>query len=70
MNASWIAYAIMPDSLKIIPAVHGGGKKELGLRKDVLPILRKEFAVKKTLKHATMFISGLGHFELSINGKK
>jgi len=36
----------------------------------VLPILRKSFAVNKEVKSATAFISGLGHFEMSLNGKK
>jgi len=33
-----------------------------------LPILRKQFRVDKPLKRAVMFISGLGQFELHING--
>lgn len=37
---------------------------------ESLPILRKEFNVKKTIKQATVYVSGLGHFELSLNGKK
>ena len=69
-NAKWIAYDILPDSNKIIPAIHGNGKKAWGKRKDILPIFRKPFAVSKPVKSATLFISGLGHFEAFINGKK
>ena len=69
-NAKWIAYEILPDSLKIIPAEHGNGKKEWGKRPDVLPLFRKEFPVSKRIKLATAFICGLGQFEMSINGKK
>ena len=37
---------------------------------DAAPLLRKEFAVSKKLKRATAYISGLGYYELSANGKK
>jgi alpha-L-rhamnosidase len=33
-------------------------------------ILRKPFLVKKEIKEAVVYISGLGHYELTINGKK
>jgi alpha-L-rhamnosidase len=69
-NAKWVAYESLPDSLKIVPAEHGSGKKEWGKRPDVLPLLRKEFSVDKKIKQATAFVCGLGQFELSINGKK
>lgn len=69
-QASWIAYEVLPDSSKIIPAIHGNGKKSLGPGKNILPLFRKVFAVNKRIRSATMFISGLGHFEMSINGKK
>lgn len=69
-NAKWIAYENLPDSMKIVPAEHGNGKKEWGKRPDVLPLLRKEFTADKKIKQATAFVCGLGQFELSINGKK
>ena len=69
-NAQWIAYALLPDSSKIIPAVHGNGKKVWGPGKDVLPMFRKSFAITKKIKEAVLYVSGLGHFEMSINGKK
>jgi alpha-L-rhamnosidase len=69
-NAKWVAYENLPDSLKIVPAEHGSGKKEWGKRPDVLPLFRKEFLVDKKVKQATAFVCGLGQFELSINGKK
>ncbi|MBS1654981.1 MAG: family 78 glycoside hydrolase catalytic domain, partial [Bacteroidetes bacterium] len=69
-GAKWIAYEKLADSLKIIPAEHGNGKKEWGKRPDILPLLRKDFSVSKKIKRATVFISGLGQFEMSINGKK
>src|SRR5688572_9701159 len=69
-GASWIAYDILPDSLKIVPLAHGRGKREWGTRKDVLPMLRKEFRATKPIKNATAFICGLGQFELNINGQR
>ena len=69
-KAQWMAYAILPDSSKIIPAMHGNGKKAWGPGKDVLPMFRKSFAVNKKIKEATLYVSGLGHFEICVNGKK
>lgn len=46
-NASWIAYDELPKSTQIIPAAHLGGKREWGKLEDTLPLLRKEFTVKK-----------------------
>ena len=66
-NAEWIAYENMPDSLKLSP-LHSEQKR--APIKDILPIIRKEFFVKKAIKNASVFIAGLGHFELSINGTK
>ena len=69
-NARWIGYEALPDSSIIVPAMHGNGKKAWGPRKDILPLLRKDFNVSKTLKRATVFISGLGHFDMHLNGEK
>lgn len=69
-QARWIGFEEIPDSAVIIPALHGNGKKEWGPRRNILPLLRKEFSVAKPLKRATMFISGLGHFDMALNGKK
>ena len=33
-------------------------------------VLRREFAVRPRLRHAVMFVTGLGQYELSINGQK
>ncbi len=37
---------------------------------DVLPLIRKSINVKASLKKATAYICGLGHFEMSLNGLK
>ncbi len=69
-NAKWIAYEKLPDSNLIIPAAHGKGKKEWGIGKNILPLLRKDFLLLKSVKKATAFISGLGHFDMHLNGEK
>lgn len=69
-GAKWIAYNKMPDSLKILPALENPGDKRWKKGTDILPLLRKKFEVAKKVKRATVFITGLGQFELSVNGKK
>jgi alpha-L-rhamnosidase len=68
-GARWIGYEELPDSSLQIPTAAGRGKKT-GPARDILPLFRKEFTVDRPLLRATVFISGLGHFELSTNGKK
>ena len=67
-GAQWIAYHKLPDSLVDVLPVDG--KKDKYTGNNILPLLRKTFAVKRPVKKATMFICGLGQFELSMNGKK
>ncbi len=69
-GATWIAFQELPDSSVIVPFAHGNGQKAWGDRPDVLPQFRKTFEIRKQLKSATVFISGLGQFELSVNGQK
>jgi hypothetical protein len=67
-GAQWIGYEKIPDSL--VDVLPTDGKKDKYKGTNVLPLLRKSFVVNKDISSATMFISGLGQFELSINGKK
>lgn len=69
-GAEWIAYEKLPDTSVIAPLIHLRGPKKLGTANDVLPLMRKQFTLKSPVKKATMFICGLGHFELSLNGAK
>jgi len=69
-NAQWIGYDEVIDSLRIAPHVHLNGKRSWGTRRNVLPLMRKEFSVDKEIKRATTYICGLGHFEFHLNGKK
>lgn len=69
-GAQWVAYQDMPDSDRILPAPSVKGVKKNGPFRDTLPLFRKEFSVSRPLKRATAFVCGLGHFEMSLNGKK
>src|SRR6185437_1994033 len=69
-NARWIAYSTLPDSLRIVPGEPDKGNKKRPPLNDVLPLISKGCLVKKPLKKATVFISGLGQFEMHLNGTK
>lgn len=69
-GAHWISYEELPATHRIVPAVDNNRHNELGPGKNIQPLLRKEFKVKGSVKRATMYISGLGHFEISLNGEK
>ncbi len=63
------------DTSKIIvPGIHAPNYskqwKKFESGNHVLPILRKEFSTDKTVETAYAYISGCGHYELDINGKK
>lgn len=67
-NAQWIAYEKIADSLVDVLPVDV--KKDTYKGNNVLPLLRKEVGINKLVKKATIFICGLGQFELYINGQK
>ncbi len=67
-GAQWIARDILPDTSRIAPHLHGNGPKRLGPRRDTLPLLRRGFRVSGTVSRAMLYISGLGHFEVRLNG--
>ena len=71
-NAAWIGFETLPDSLKVIPGVHGAGDdlENRGIRRPIIPIFRKEFEARKEIGQAILYICGLGQYEASINGKK
>ena len=72
-NAKWIGYADLHDSLVVVPGVHNPDARRLGNKlrqRTVIPLFRKEFVAKKSIANALIFISGLGHYELSMNGEK
>ncbi|HEY9257562.1 family 78 glycoside hydrolase catalytic domain, partial [Chitinophaga sp.] len=68
--AQWIGYDTLPAGERIVPAITDDGAEKYRHRHDILPLLRKEFTLNKPLSRATVFISGLGQFDLHLNGKK
>jgi hypothetical protein len=68
-GARWIGYEDLPDSMRVAP----GSPWRLpnkALQRPVVPLFRKEFTASKKITSAYAFISGLGQYEMSINGKK
>ncbi|WP_191908764.1 family 78 glycoside hydrolase catalytic domain [Larkinella humicola] len=71
-NARWIGYEDLPDSGRVVPFVHlkmkpGDSRIFKNARS---PLLRKEFTMTRKVAKALLFISGLGHYEASINGSR
>lgn len=71
-DAKWIGFENISDSLLLVPGVHGSGDDlgEIAKIRTVIPYFRKEFNIEKKLTRALVFISGLGQYELYINGEK
>lgn len=69
-TSSWIS--MEADQLKI-KGIHYQNKDALPASKTgmyKMPQFRKEFKVKKNIQKAFVYISGLGHFDLFLNGSK
>ncbi|MCA1758803.1 MAG: glycoside hydrolase family 78 protein [Bacteroidales bacterium] len=71
-GAEWIGYEEILPELKLVPGVHGNGNNQgkKALQRPVVPLFRKPFNIQKEISEATLFISGLGHYEAYINGGK
>jgi alpha-L-rhamnosidase len=71
-GARWIGYEEIPDSLLLVPGVHLNGDNlgAVAKKRTTVPYFRKEFSVEKKITRALVFVSGLGHYELIINGDK
>ena len=67
-TAQWIAFEELDESDQIVPGIPH--TKDKGLPRNILPQFRKEFFISKSIQNATLFISGLGQYELSLNGEK
>lgn len=70
--ADWIAYEVLPDSLRVYPGVHGSGD-HLGrkaLKRAVIPRFRKSFRLNGEVREAYAFVSGQGQYALWLNGKR
>jgi alpha-L-rhamnosidase len=71
-KSRWIAFQVLEDSMKVVPGLHGdvGLLGEKAVKRAVVPYFRKAFDIKKQVSEAYVFVSGLGHYELQLNGKK
>jgi alpha-L-rhamnosidase len=73
-SSRWIAYDSLDSYRRIFPGVavweapREWRTKSTG--EHILPVLRKEFRVKPGIKQALLFVSGLGQYELNLNGIK
>lgn len=73
-NAGWIALENDKKEEIITTGIHAPlvngqiGDTKTGMYR--LPQFRKEFSLNKKVKQAIAFISGLGHFDLFLNGNK
>ena len=71
-NADWIGFEEIPDSMLLVPGIHKGNEIEgdLAVKRTVIPYFRSEVFLEKKIDEAYAFVSGLGHYELYINGNK
>ncbi len=71
-GARWIGFEDIPDSLLLVPGVHGAGDNlgNVAVKKTTIPYFRKDFRIGRKVSQAFVFVSGLGHYELYLNGKK
>jgi alpha-L-rhamnosidase len=70
-GAQWIGYEEIDPALVLKPGVPdtaGLGKKALS--RTVIPCFRKEFTLSRQPVQALAFVTGLGQYEFSVNGKK
>jgi len=71
-GARWICYANMPEARRLVPGIHVHENPEKITVSDevTIPLFRKAFNVKKPIRQASLFISGLGHYVAYINGER
>jgi len=71
-GAKWIGYEDLPADKRLVEGVSGYGEpsKNKVEERAVVPLFRKGFKVGGKLASATLFISGLGEYEASLNGEK
>lgn len=71
-EARWIGLENGKASEKVVPFVHmrmKAGDPRM-VKHSVSPLLGKSFSITKRIESALLFISGLGHYEASLNGEK
>jgi alpha-L-rhamnosidase len=72
-RAEWIGFTDLDPGKRVVPGIHlPGGRKEWKdkpVGDHLLPILRREFSLKEEPEMVLLFVSGLGQYELHINGE-
>ncbi len=72
--AEWIAFSELDPEKRVVPGIHVPMVKpewrNVPNGEHLLPIFRKEFTAKEQPSRALVFVSGLGHYELRLNGEK
>jgi hypothetical protein len=73
-EARWIGYEDIHDTMRVVPGVHSGAdkfyEKHKARQRPVVPLFRKAFEAGRNISSALLFISGLGQYEVSLNGKR
>jgi hypothetical protein len=71
-KACWIGYEEIDDSLLLFPGKYLSVRSpgNIARQRPIIPYFRKKLLIKKSIKSAFLFISGLGHYEAFINGTK
>jgi hypothetical protein len=72
-GAAWIGYEQLPDSERVVPGIHEPDARKMGaklLKRSIVPQFRKSFQLKQSPSSAYLYVSGLGQYEMTINGKK
>lgn len=71
-GAEWIGFEQLPANKRLVCGVTGYGdlSKDKVEQRAVVPMFRKVFHAKAKLSSATLYISGLGQYEASLNGQK
>jgi alpha-L-rhamnosidase len=68
-QAKWISSPRVFDYGRHEGIIHSR-PKDSGIPSDPLPLFRKDFTIDKPIASAKIYISGLGFYELSVNGEK
>ncbi|MFB6320084.1 glycoside hydrolase family 78 protein [Saccharicrinis sp. FJH54] len=71
-GAEWIGYEELPESDRVVEGITGYGDISLQKveKRSVVPMFRNGFKLKDEVGSATLYISGLGQYEATINGEK
>ncbi len=67
-KAEWIGAPWQGE--EALPRPKGGPNAKPSVLPPPAPLLRKEFVINKNIVRAVAYVTGLGYFELYVNGKK